>query len=98
MLAVANLTGERRPSHTNPSTDPAPLSLRFRDPCGLASRRSVQRGTAWAMSEEKVDRFLGGAEAFNRGDSEAAVDGFDTDAVKWRTESTRHGSQTSSGE
>jgi hypothetical protein len=33
------------------------------------------------MSEENVDRFLEGAEAFNRGDFEAAVDGFDTDAV-----------------
>jgi hypothetical protein len=33
------------------------------------------------MSKENVDRFLEGAEAFNRGDFEAAVDGIHTDAV-----------------
>jgi SnoaL-like domain len=33
------------------------------------------------MSQENVDRFLAAAEAFNRGDFEAAAEGIETDAV-----------------
>ena len=39
------------------------------------------RDTAWAMSQENVDRFLKSLEAFNRGDIEGWLEGFHPDAV-----------------
>ena len=42
---------------------------------------TLPRDTAWAMSQENVDRFLEGTEAFNRGDVERWLETFHPDAV-----------------